>query len=518
MNNEDVQKVGNNQRIFKNTMMLYIRQIIIMIVGLYTSRLVLNALGTDDYGIYQVVGGFVAMFNIISGAFTAAITRFMSHEYASQNSDDIKNCYSTSLMIQVFLGAVISILISTVGVWYVRNIMVLPEGRTNDAMIVLLFSAITFFISLVSTPFNALIIANERMQAFAYIGLAEAVVKMLIALIIFKIANARLIVYGALMMLSSLMVLLLYIFYCKRYFKECKFVLKIDRTLLKNMFGFIGWAFLGNGSVVIKNQGVNMVLNYFGGTTVNAARGVANSVNNAVLSFSNNFTQAVQPQITKLCSANQKKKMIDLVCMSTKCSYFLMLIFCIPILKNLRYILHLWLGYIPDFTVSFLTFTLLESLVQSLGNPMLYGILATGKIRTYEILLSIIYILSLPLSYIVLKQGAPMIGAYVVTLTLTTAVHFLLVIQSKMTYGYSLKDYLLRVMLRVAGVTVPASLIAYFVDIPIENGFLNLVVETAFSMFVTALCILAFGINKDERNMLVGFIKDKFLHHANNKE
>lgn len=517
MNNEEIQKISNNQKIFKNTMMLYIRQIIIMVVGLYTSRLVLNALGTDDYGIYQVVGGFVAMFNIISGAFTAAITRFMSHEYASQNSDDISNCYSTSLIIQIFLGTIISVLISTVGVWYVRNVMVLPEGRTNDAMIVLLFSAVTFFISLISTPFNALIVANERMQAFAYIGLAEAVVKMLIAFIIFRIANIRLIVYGMLMMFSSLMVLLLYILYCKRHFKECKFALKIDRNLLRNMFGFIGWAFLGNGSVVIKNQGVNMVLNYFGGTTVNAARGVANSVNNAVVSFANNFTQAVQPQITKLCSTNQKKKMIELVSMSTKCSYFLMLIFCVPIIKNLRNILQLWLGYVPDFSVSFLTFTLLESLVSSLGNPMLYGILATGKIRTYEILLSIIYILSLPMSYLVLKQGAPMIGAYVVTLVLTIAVHFLLVIQSKLTYGYSMKEYLLKVMLKVTAVTVPACFVAYFLNIPIQKGLISLVLETALSMFVTTVCIWVFGLSKNERKMLTGFIKEKLLHHANNK-
>lgn len=513
MNNEKNQSISSNQRIVKNTIMLYIRQIIVLAVGLYTSRLVLNALGTDDYGIYQVVGGFVAMFNIVSGAFTAAITRFMSHEYASQNSNEIKNCYSTSLIIQIFLGVIISILIATVGVWYVSNIMVLPDGRTSDAMVVLLFSAATFFISLISTPFNALIVANERMQAFAYIGLAEAIAKMLIALIIFRVANARLIIYGALMMLSSLMVLTMYIIYCKRYFKECKFTWKVDKNLLRNMFSFIGWAFLGNGSVVIKNQGVNMVLNYFGGTTVNAARGVANSVNSAVVSFANNFTQAVQPQITKLCSSGQKRKMIDLVCMSTKYSFFLMLLFCIPILKNLSYILQLWLGYIPEYAVEFLTLTLMESLVQSVCNPMVYGVLATGKIRTYEIFLSIIYVASLPLSYIILNQGAPMIGAYFVTFTLTIAVHILLILQSRKTYEFRLKDYFFKIFLRIIIVAIPSCLAAYYINAQFENKFLNLVVETIILMAITCICILIFGINKQERNMLLAFIKNKFLDH-----
>lgn len=512
MNSRDTQEISNNQRIAKNTAMLYIRQILILAVGLYTSRLVLNALGTDDYGIYQVVGGFVAMFNIVSGAFTVAITRFMSHEYVSEDPDDVSRCYSTALMIQTALGLIICLLVATVGVWYVRNIMVLPEGRTGDALVVLVFSAVTFFINLLSSPFNALIVANERMQAFAYIGLAEAAVKMLIAVIILRIAGARLIVYGGLMMLSSLMVLLLYIVYCKKHFEECRFVLAVNRNMLKSMLGFISWAFLGNGSVIIKTQGVNMVLNYFGGTAVNAARGIANTVNGAVVGFINNYIQAIQPQITKLCSVRQKDKMIDLICLSTKCSYFLMLFFCLPILKNLEYILQLWLGQVPDFTVDFLIMTLLESLIQSLGNPMLYGILATGEIKTYEILLSIIYVSSLPLSYIALKQGYPMISAYFITVILTALVHILLVLQSQKTYGLTIVTFIKRVSMRVAAVTMPAGLLVYMVRIPVGNRFVELVLETALSVAVTGVCVLLLGINARERNALFSFIRKKLQH------
>ncbi len=514
MSTRDIEDISNNRRIAKNTVILYMRQILILAINLYTSRLVLNALGTDDYGIYQVVGGFVSMFNIISGAFTVAITRFMSREYVSRDPDDVSRCYSVSLMIQSGLGIIISILIATVGVWYVKNIMVLPKGRTNDALIVLAFSAAAFFISLISSPFNALIVANERMQAFAYIGLAEAGFKLFVAFVILKASRIRLIIYGALMMFASLMVLILYFGYCKKHFRECRFIWAVDKRMLKSMLGFISWAFLGNGSVVIKNQGVNMVLNYFGGTAVNAARGIANSVNSAVVGFSNNFIQAIQPQITKLCSVNQKKKMIDLICLSTKCSFFLLLIFCLPILKNLQYILYLWLGQVPDFTVVFLVMTLLESLIQSLGNPMLYGILATGKIKIYEILLSIIYVSSLPLSYAVLKLGYPMVSAYYVTVMLAMALHILLVMQSRKTYGLSLAVFIKRVILRIAATAAPAAVLVYLISFPVESRFAQLVLETVFSIAATGTCILLFGISGKERNALFSFVWEKIRRHT----
>ncbi len=517
MSSNEAKNISSYQSIAKNTAMLYIRQIIILVVGLYSSRLVLNALGTDDYGIFQVVGGFVTMFNIITGAFTVAITRFMSREYVSDDPDDIRRCYSTALMIQTCLGLAVSLLIATVGVWYVKNVMVLPEGRTGDALIVLAFSAASFFISLISSPFNAMIVANERMQAFAYIGLAEAAVKIINALIVFKIAHARLIVYGALTMLATLLVLLLYIIYCKRHFRECRFMFEINRNMLKNMFSFISWAFLGNGSVVVKDQGVNMVLNYFGGTAVNAARGIANTVSGAVAGFISNFIQAIQPQITKLCAIGQNDKMIDLIFLSAKCSYFLMLVFCLPIFKNLEYILRLWLGYVPDYTVVFLTMTLLESLIQSLGNPMIYGILATGKLRSYEIRLTILYTSSLPLSYIALRSGLPMISAYFVTAALTAAVHVLLVLQSKKTYGLSVWAFIKQVITRVTAVTVPAGLLVYFVSIPVGNRFGQLVLETAFSVAVTGVCVLILGLKTAERNALFSFVQNKLRRKKENQ-
>lgn len=510
-NNREKMNISNNQRIAKNTLMLYIRQIVILAVSLYTSRLVLNALGAEEYGIYQVVGGFVAMFNIVSGAFTVAVTRFMSHEYISENPDDIRKCYSTALIIQAATGTTVCLLIATVGVWYVKNIMVLPEGRIGAALIVLAFSAITFFISLLCIPFNSLIIANERMQAFAYIGLAEACIKLLIAFVILKASDARLILYSGLMMLSSLTVLLLQVIYCKRYFRSaCRFTFSLDKGMIRSMLSFISWAFLGNGSVMIKTQGVNMVMNYFGGPIVNAARGIANSVSNAVTSFTNNYIQAIQPQITKLCSANQKKQMTELIFLSTRFSFFLMLIFILPIYKNLDYILRIWLGKnIPKYTMIFIVMALLETLIDSIGKPMLYGVLATGKIRNYEILLTVIYTSSLPLSFISLKNGMPMIAVYVIAIILTAMVVILLIWQSKMTYGLSIKQLFSTVILRIFLVTLILGSFTYILHVPISNLFFKLVVESLFIVIVTIGCILLIGFNRKERNKLFSFIKNK---------
>lgn len=510
-NNQGKIYISNNQRIAKNTAMLYFRQIVVLAVSLYTSRLVLSALGAEEYGVYQVVGGFVTMFNVISGAFTVAITRFMSHECISENPNDIQKCYSTALVIQTTIGMVICLLIATVGVWYVKNIMVLPEGRTSAALIVLACSAITFFVSLISIPFNALIIANERMQAFAYIGLAEACNKLLIAFVILKASNARLILYGGLMMLSSVIVLLLQIIYCKRYFRNaCRFSLSLDKGMIHSMLNFISWAFLGNASVLIKTQGVNMVMNYFGGTIVNAARGIANSVSNAVTGFTNNYIQAIQPQITKLCSANQRKQMTTLIFLSTRFSFFLMLIFILPIFKNLEYILHLWLGQdIPEYTMIFIVMTLLEALVDSIGKPMLYGVLATGEIRNYEIILSVIYTSSLPLSFLSLKMGLPIIAVYEITITLTAMVVILLIWQSKITYGLSIKQLFSTVILRIGLVTLISGGVAYILHVSMSNLFIKLVVESFLIVSVTGGCILFIGFNQKERNKLFLFIKSR---------
>ncbi len=496
-------------RIARNTVFLYFRQMLTMAVGLYTSRVILNALGVDDYGIYNVVGGFVSMFNVISGAFSVAITRFMAYAHGNGGTDRLRKCYSSAMIIQTALGTFICLLLATVGIWYVVNIMVLPRGRTVAALWVLLFSAVSFFISLISIPYNAMIIAHEHMQAFAYIGIAEAVLKLTVAIIVKYSPWDRLILYSSLMVLSAVMVWMLYAAYCRKHFEECHFLGEFDCSLFKEMMAFVSWAFLGNGAVVLKDQGINMIMNLFGGTVVNAARGISQSINNAVQSFTNNFIQAIQPQITQLYASDNRESMLDLVYRSCRYAYYLMLILCLPMIKNIEYVLQIWLGQVPEYVVEFAIFTLMASLVNSIINPLLYGVLATGRIKVYEIVMSITYTSSLPLSYLALKAGYPMISVYYIILVLTATVMFILVWQSACTYELSYRKFAVNVFLRLGTVTLLSGGITYLESVHTAIRFIDFLTESAISVGVTGIMILVFGLEKNERKTLLAFMKRK---------
>ncbi len=500
---------SNHRLIARNTVFLYFRQMLVMFVGLYTSRVILNALGVADYGIYNVVGGFVAMFNIISGAFSVAITRFMAYVRGNGGLDEMRKCYSAAVVIQAALGICICLLLATVGVWYVVNIMVLPEGRTGAAIWVLFFSALSFFVSLISIPYNAMIVAHEHMQAFAYIGIAEAALKLAVAMLVRFSPWDKLVIYSLLTVLSALLVRILYAAYCRRHFEECRFTWNFDRVMLREMRVFVSWAFLGNGSVWLKDQGINMIMNLFGGTTVNAARGIATSINNAVQSFTNNYIQAIQPQITQLCASDNCGAMHDLINRSCRYAYYLMLILCLPMIKNIRYVLQIWLVQVPEYAAEFAVFALLESLVHSLVNPLLYGVLATGRIKIYEIVLSITYTATLPLSWLLLWLGYPMISVYYIVLFATVLVVVILIWQSAYTYGLSCKVFTRKVMLPVVVVTVLSVFVTRFTEVMTASRFFNFMAESCVSVGVTAVIILIFGMEKGERTELFCFVKNK---------
>ena len=273
---------ANNRRIAKNTLVLYARMGVTMLVSLFTSRVVLDSLGIEDYGIYNVVGGFVALFNIISGALSVSISRFFTFELGRGNVDRLQRIFSSAIIIQIALGAVLFLLASTLGVWFVENKLVIPPERLAAAKLLLPLSAGTFFIGLLSVPYNAAIVAHERMKAFAYVGVLEALLRLLVAYALVVSPFDKLLTYGALSVATALFIRFIYAAYCRRNFPECRFSFRVDRELLGGMFSFAGWAFLGNGSFVLKTQGVNIVINLFCGPAVNAAFGVAAQVTGAV--------------------------------------------------------------------------------------------------------------------------------------------------------------------------------------------------------------------------------------------
>lgn len=501
---------SSNRRIAKNTLFLYLRQILILVVSLYTSRVILQTLGADDYGIYSLIGSFVAMFAVISGSFVVAITRYMSYAMGNYDKEKFTLVYSTSVWLMLLIGGAIVIAVIGSGFWYVQNMMVLPTERIEATLYVLVFSAISFYINLLSVPYTSLIVAHEKMQAFAYIALAEVILKLVIVLILPLITFDKLITYAFLTVTAALVVRVLYMWYCKSQFAECRFSWHIDKLLLKDMMKFVQWAFLGNGAVVLREQGISIILNLFMGTTINAARGLANSVNGAVSSFVNNFIQAVQPQITKLYASEQLDKMCQLICLSSRFSYYLIFLLSLPLIKNIDYILSIWLGETPTYTAVFIELTLIDSLISSLSGPLLYGTLAEGHIKVYEILLTITYMLSIPMSYAILYAGLSPVWVYIMLVILRVMVLFYLLWQGKL-YGMNFRMFWQSVIKYIFIVTVPAGLFTYWVNLQtlIILSFWRFCLESLSVILVTGILILTIGISSSERTTLFQILKSK---------
>ena len=497
-------------RIAKNTLFLYARQVLILAVSLYTSRVILQVLGADDYGIYSLIGGFVALFGVISGAFNIAITRYISFVTGENDGAKLSSLYSTAVWMMLLLGGAITVLVIASGVWYVEQVMVLPPARTEATLYVLVFSAISFYINLLSVPYTALIVAHEKMQAFAYIALAEVVLKLFIVLTLPWIPTDKLIAYAFFTVTTALIVRGLYMVYCRRHFAECRFRRHMDKKLLKDMMSFIQWAFLGNGAVVLKEQGMGIILNLFLGTTINAAAGLATSVNGAVTSFVNNFIQAVQPQITKLYASGQREEMCRLICLSSRFSYFLLFLLSLPLIKNIDYVLSIWLGAAPPYTAIFIVWTLVDSLIVSLMQPLLYGMLAEGHIKAYEIFLTTLYIASLPMAYLILHVELSPVWIYVLIAILRVMI-LVALIQQGLKYGLRWAMFLRSSLLPAATVTLPAAAFAYWLDgkgwTPVP--FFDFCAESALIGLAIVALIGTVGMNRAERQSLCGMIRRK---------
>lgn len=499
----------NNKRIARNTLFLYFRQILIMAVSLYTVRVVLAALGEEDYGIYNVVGGFVAMFNILSGALSVAISRFTTYEIGLPDVSllRLRRVFSSSLIIQVIIGVVICLLIGTFGVWFVENKMVIPPERLNVALYVLLFSTLSFFINLLSVPYNALIIAYERMKAFAYIGIVEAVLKLLVAYLLIVSPIDKLWLYALSMVLVSLIVRGVYAIYCGRHFEECRFVWGFDRRLLSQMFVFSGWAFLGNGSFVLKEHGVNILLNVFCGPAVNAARGITTQVTGAVKLFVTNFMQAVNPQITKSFSSGNLEEMHCLILKSSRFSFYLMLLLCLPLMKNIDYALGLWLVDVPEHTSMFICLLMIFCLMDCIVQPLMTGLLAEGNIRVYEIALVVLNVGNVVLSYFALRHGLSPESVYIVSIVVEIGIIWVRVYLSSKAYQLPVRRYCEEVFGKILVVAILAIAFTWWIELPIANEIVRFIVFSLFILLFTGADICFLGLNASERQYILSYIK-----------
>lgn len=494
---------ANNKRIAKNTLLLYGRMLLMMVLSLITSRVVLNALGVDDYGIYNVVGGVVAMFSILSSSLSAAISRYITFELGKGNLEKLKRVFSTAVNVQIFIIIVITILLESIGLWFLNYKMVIPSDRLYAANWVFQFSVITFAINLWSVPYNASIIAHEKMEAFAYISIFDALAKLGIAYLILKNPIDRLIYYGFLILLAGVVQRFLYSYYCKKHFEECRYSFVFDKAITKEMFGFAGWNFIGASSAVLRDQGGNVIMNLFFGTGVNAARGVAMSVNSAVVSFVTNFMMAINPQITKNYAKGDFDYMFKLAFQGARLSFYILLLLALPIMFTAPYLLKLWLGIVPDHAASFTVLVLVFALSETLANPLVTVMLATGNIRNYQIIVGGCQLLNLPLSYLILRIGYPPESIFIVAIIVSIICEMTRLIMLRSMVGLSVSTFMKEVYFNVIIVTLISCIVPFVVTryLSIYNFFTFAIVVCM--AFLSAACTIYFvGCSNKDRQLI----------------
>lgn len=490
-----------------------------MLVALYTSRVILNALGVEDFGINNVVGGFVAMFSLISSALTSSIGRFLTFELGRNNQSKLKEVFSTSLLIQLSLSALVLIVAETVGIWFVNYKMVIPADRLYAANWVFQASMLGFVLGLLSTPYNAAIIAHERMNIYAYFGILQIFINLGIVLFIAysPFEFDRLIVYSILVVCVSVLMQALYWTYCYRHFPESRVRPKFNKQQWKEMSGFAGWNGVGCSAAILRDQGVNILLNLFFGPVVNAARGIAGSVSGAIGQFTGNFMTALNPQITKSYASGDHSYMFSLVERGSRFGFYIMLLLSLPVILETPFILTLWLKQYPNFTVIFVRLVLCYSLVEVLSYTLITLQVATGKIRNYQIAVGGLMLLNFPISWLALHFGASPYSVYIVAICIAIGCLILRLWFLRAMVGLSMRRYLRYVVGNVLITTFVAAVLPVLLYFVLDPGLLRLIIIGVASVVSAAAAILFIGCTPSERNFILSkatLLKSKFIRAA----
>ena len=500
---------GDVKRLVKNTLMLYFRQFLIIGVNLYTVRVVLNTLGASDYGIYNVIAGIVTMLGFLSSSMATASQRFFSFELGRDNQAALQKTFAVTLLIYVFLALCIVLLAETVGLWFVHNKLVVPQERLNAAFWIYQFAILTFVVKIMTTPYMSAIIAHEDMSVYAYVSIVEVVLNLLIVFILSVLPYDKLILYGLLMFFVALVNTTLYRFYCRMHYQECHFRLLWDKILLKEMGGYVGWNFFGSFCVMLKDQGVNILLNLFFGTLVNAAQAIASQVNSAIMSFAQNFSTALRPQIIKSYAAGKKDETLKLVFEGSKFTYFLMYLFVMPLVLEMPYVLKLWLKNPPEYSIIFTRLILINAAIESIIYPMTTLVHATGKMKLHQSIVGTLLLLNFPLSYIVLKCGMPAYMVFIVAISINLfAIGVRLYIVKYLT-RLSIKKFLLNVIYPICIVSFSAALFPFFMRNFYDESFGRLCLTTSLAVVCSGAAIFTIGLSYGERTKILSYLKAK---------
>lgn len=499
-----------NKKIVRNTIFLTFQTLFVLFVSLYTSRVILKALGVEDFGIYNVVGGFVSMFAFLNTSMINGIQRFYNYELGKNGEDGLKRVYNTALSIQAILAITILILTETAGLWYINNIMVIPAERLVAARWIFQFSVISLVFVIMQVPYSSAVVAHENMGFYAVINMLDAVLKLAIVLAIPFFSADKLIVYGFLILLISIINWLLFYLYAKVRYKEINICKGFNSSQFMEMLSFSGWNLFGSFSGVMKEQGINMILNLFFGPVVNAARGIAYQVNGAMMGFVVNINTASRPQLTQSYASGNQDRSINLMYTMSKIGVVTLALFAVPVIYEVDYILNIWLDTeIPLHTNSFVQLVVINSIVLCLNPPVSFLVHATGKMRKYQVVSSLFSLLVLPISYIMLQQGAEPEYVFVLMIVFTMIGQWICVHILKQLIVFSEVDYVRRVVLPL---TLFLALIPILPLIPrllLGESFFRLVLVSALSVISTGSIGYYIVLNQSEKANVLSFLKIK---------
>lgn len=496
---------NNNKRIAKNTLFLYFRMLLIMVVTLYMSRIVLDVLGAEDYGIYNVVGGVVLIFSFLNSTLTSASQRFFSYEIGKEDKKELQNVFrlNTSIFLMLLLGVVF--LSEVLGVYFINVQLIIPEERLEVANYVFQFSILSFCASFMTIPFNALIVSYERMNAFAYISILEVSLKLLLVFALKSVLFDKLLAYSVLMFVVQFLIMVIYIHYCKKKF-EISYRIYWNTSKAKVLFSFTSWHVFGTFATAMRSQGINILLNMFFNPTINAARAIAYQINSATMSFSNNFFTAVKPQIYKYYAKGDVSAMLKLVFDSTRFSYFLLLFLGLPIFFEVDFVLSLWLKEVPEYTALFVRLVIINALLDSFNGPMTAATLATGKIIHYQIVTSFFMLLNMPISYICLKYGYSPDVTMVISIIISFVLVFVRMILLRKLIYFKYRTYFSEVLMPIFRTSVVAFFLSYvFRKILFDYAVVPILMIMA-GCTCSLLAIIFGGLKNSERNRILNLL------------
>lgn len=508
--------VQNNKRIAKNTMLLYIRMLVIMGISFFTVRIILEKLGIVDYGIYNVVGSVVVMFSFLKTSLTSASQRFFAYSIGKGNNIvNLANLFKTNIFFYLIVCGIIIILAETIGLWFLNNKLVIPDERLFAANWTYQMSILAFVISTMMVPYESIITAHENMDIYAYLSIIESVLKLIIVYCLSICEFDKLILYSVLVTISTLIVFILYSSYCTYRYKECKWGIYYNKNTFKEIANYTSWNIVGTLASVFNAQGSDVILNLFFGPAVNGARAVANQIIGISTRFSSNFFTAVRPRLIKLYAEKAFDEMFSLVERSARFTYFLIFFISIPLLFQLDFVLKIWLGKIPDYVMTFAKLSVISILIDSLSNPLVTVAQATGKIKKYQAILSIILILGVPISYTLLKfiKDENIIFYVLIAISLSSLIARLLLL--KQMVGISIRLFIKKVVLRVLSTSLIVLLLSYFAlsfHYDIQNDWLKFIINSFVILFIEFCTVFFIGITHNERSYLKNYIRKKIAN------